>query len=141
MIRVLLDTNIIIDFLNDRQPFSLDAADIFRQGRKKSIELFTSSHSFATAHYIMKKLLPEKELRSALTKLNQHIQILPVTEKEIQHALSSNHQDFEDSIQIFTALNGNIDYIVTRNIKDFKNSPVPTFTCDQFLQRSNHSST
>jgi predicted nucleic acid-binding protein len=141
MIRVLLDTNIIIDFLNDRQPFSLDAADIFRQGRKKSIELFTSSHSFATAHYIMKKLLPEKELRSALTKLNQHIQILPVTEKEIQHALSSNHQDFEDSIQIFTALNGNIDYIVTRNIKDFQKSPVKVNTPDQLLRSLNHSST
>ena len=141
MIRVLLDTNIIIDFLNDRQPFSLHAADIFRQGRKKSIELFTSSHSFATPHYIMKKLLPEKELRSALTKLNQHIQILPVTEKEIQHALSSNHQDFEDSIQIFTALNGNIDYIVTRNIKDFQKSPVKVNTPDQLLQSLNHSST
>jgi predicted nucleic acid-binding protein len=141
MIRVLLDTNIIIDFLNDRQPFSLHAADIFRQGRKKSIELFTSSHSFATTHYIMKKLLPEKELRSALTKLNQHIQILPVTEKEIQHALSTNHQDFEDSIQIFTALNGNIDYIVTRNIKDFQKSPVKVNTPDQLLQSLIHSST
>ena len=141
MIRVLLDTNIIIDFLNDRQPFSLHAADIFRQGRKKSIELFTSSHSFSTTHYIMKKLLTEKELRSALTKLNQHIQILPVTEKEIQHALSSNHQDFEDSIQIFTALNGNIDYIVTRNIKDFQKSPVKVNTPDQLLQSLNHSST
>ena len=141
MIRVLLDTNIIIDFLNDRQPFSLHAADIFRQGRKKSIELFTSSHSFATTHYIMKKLLSEKELRSALTKLNQHIQILPVTEKEIQHALSSNHQDFEDSIQIFTALKGNIDYIVTRNIKDFQKSPVKVNTPDQLLQSLNHSST
>ena len=141
MIRVLLDTNIIIDFLNDRQPFSLHAADIFRQGRKKSIELFTSSHSFATTHYIMKKLLSEKELRSALTKLNQHIQILPVTEKEIQHALSSNHQDFEDSIQIFTALNGNIDYIVTRNIKDFQKSPVKVNTPDQLLQSLIHSST
>jgi predicted nucleic acid-binding protein len=89
----------------------------------------------------MKKLLPEKELRSALTKLNQHIQILPVTEKEIQHALSSNHQDFEDSIQIFTALNGNIDYIVTRNIKDFQKSPVKVNTPDQLLQSLNHSST
>ena len=141
MIRVLLDTNIIIDFLNDRQPFSLHAIDIFRQGRKKSIELFTSSHSFATTLYIMKKLLPEKELRSAVTKLNQHIQILPVTEKEIQHALSSNHQDFEDSIQIFTALNGNIDYIVTRNIKDFQKSPVKVNTPDQLLKSLNHSST
>lgn len=140
MIRVLLDTNIIIDFLTDRQPFSLHATDIFRQARTKSIELFTSSHSFATTHYIMKKLLPEKELRSVLTKLNQHLQILPVTEKEIQHALSSSHQDFEDSIQIFTALTGNIDYIVTRNIKDFKKSPVKVKTPDQLLQLLNHSS-
>ena len=140
MIRVLLDTNIIIDFLTDRQPFSLHATDIFRQARTESIELFTSSHSFATTHYIMKKLLPEKEQRSVLTKLNQHLQILPVTEKEIQHALSPSHQDFEDSIQIFTALTGNIDYIVTRNIKDFKKSPVKIKTPDQLLQLLNHSS-
>jgi hypothetical protein len=61
--------------------------------------------------------------------------------QEIQHALSSSHQDFEDSIQIFTALNGNIDYIVTRNIKDFQKSPVKVNTPDQLLQSLNHSST
>lgn len=140
MIRVLLDTNIIIDFLNDRQPFSFHATDIFRQARNKYIELFTSSHSFATTHYVMKKLLPEKVLRANLIKLNEHMQILPVTEKEIQHALSSNYQDFEDAVQVFTALNGKIDYIITRNIKDFKPSPIPALTADQFLQLNNHSS-
>lgn len=140
MIRVFLDTNIIIDFLTDRQPFALHATDIFRQASRKSIELFTSSHSFATTHYILKKLLPEKEVRSALTKLNEHLKILPVTEKEIQHALSSNYQDFEDSIQIFTALNENIDCIITRNMKDFKTSPVKAKTPDQLLQSLNHSS-
>jgi predicted nucleic acid-binding protein len=140
MIRVLLDTNIIIDFLTDRQPFAIHAADIFRHARKKSIELFASSHSFATTHYILKKLLPEKEVRSTLTTLNQHLKILPVTEKEIQHALSSNHHDFEDSIQIFTSINGSIDIIITRNIKDFKKSPVKVNTPDQLLQTLNHSS-
>jgi predicted nucleic acid-binding protein len=88
----------------------------------------------------MKKLLPEKVLRANLIKLNEHMQILPVTEKEIQHALSSNYQDFEDAVQVFTALNGKIDYIITRNIKDFKLSPIPALTADQFLQLHNHSS-
>jgi predicted nucleic acid-binding protein len=88
----------------------------------------------------MKKLLPEKVLRANLIKLNEHMQILPVTEKEIQHALSSNYQDFEDAVQVFTALNGKIDYLITRNIKDFKLSPIPALTADQFLQLNNHSS-
>ena len=49
-------------------------------------------------------------------------------------------QDFEDAVQVFTALNGKIDYLITRNIKDFKLSPIPALTADQFLQLNNHSS-
>jgi len=125
MIRVLLDTNIIIDFLNDRQPFSFHATDIFRQARNKSIELFTSSHSFATTHYVMKKLLPEKVLRANLIKLNEHMQILPVTEKEIQHALSSNYQDFEDAVQYACAMKSMVNVIVTRDVSGFLGSEIP----------------
>ena len=140
MIKLFLDTNIIIDYLFDRRPFSLHATDIFRLSNKKIISLNTSTHSFATTHYVMKKLMPQKELTSALIELQNHIHLLPVTEKVIQNALKSSHQDFEDAIQIFTALTANIDYIITRNVKDFKKSPIEVNTPDQFLQSQPHSS-
>ena len=141
MKKLFLDTNILIDFLSDRQPFSFHATDIFNLSINQSVQLFTSTHSFATTHFVLKKYLSPKELQPTLEKLLKHMTLLPVTEKDITTALMSKHPDFEDAVQMCTALEANMDFIISRNIKDFKHSPVPTHTCAQFLQRSNHSST
>jgi predicted nucleic acid-binding protein len=60
---IFIDTNILIDLLADRQPFSKFAIEIFNLAEKKQIKLFTSSHSYATTHYLLKKHIEERELR------------------------------------------------------------------------------
>ncbi|WP_192348190.1 PIN domain-containing protein [Algoriphagus sp. Y33] len=134
MSKAFLDTNIIVDLVADRKPFSKYAIEIFQKAEEGELEIFTSSHSIATTHYLLKKYLEEKELREVLSNLLDYIKVIAVDLAIIKKGLRSNHKDFEDSIQIFCASSiENIDYIITRNIKDFKESEIRVMTPDELL--------
>lgn len=134
MKKIFLDTNIIVDLIADRPPFSKYAIQIFQKAEVKEILLFTSSHSIATTHYLLKKYLQEKQLRSVLYELLDYLTVIPVDVDILKKGLLSSHKDFEDSIQILCASSiENIDCIVTRNLKDFKNSELPVFNPDELL--------
>lgn len=134
MKRIFIDTNIIVDLIADRKPFSKYAIQIFQKAESKELELFTSSHSIATTHYLLKKYLEEKELRDVLYHLLDFISVVAVNEVIIKKGLRSKHKDFEDSIQILCASSiEKIDCIVTRNTKDFKESEVPAFNPDEII--------
>ena len=132
---VFVDTNILIDLLADRQPFSKFAIELFELAEKKQVKLYTSSHSYATTHYLLKKYMNEAELREALISLLNLIELIAVDVDIIKKGLLSKHKDFEDAIQIFAAnkVNG-IDFLVTRNIKDFKNAGLPVLPPDELLK-------
>ena len=134
MKKLFLDTNIIVDLIADRKPFSKYAIQIFQKAELKEIELFTSSHSIATTHYLLKKYLAEKELRDVLYNLLDYINVIAVDVDILKKGLRSNHKDFEDSIQILCASSiEKIDCIVTRNTKDYKASEIPAFNPDEIL--------
>ena len=134
MTKLFLDTNIIVDLIADRKPFSKYAIQIFQKAELKEIELFTSSHSIATTHYLLKKYLAEKELRDVLYNLLDYITVVAVDVDILKKGLRSNHKDFEDSIQILCASSiDKMDCIVTRNTKDFKASEIPAFNPDEIL--------
>jgi len=134
MKKLFLDTNIIVDLIADRKPFSKYAIQIFQKAELKEIELFTSSHSIATTHYLLKKYLAEKELREVLYNLLDYITVVAVDLDILKKGLRSNHKDFEDSIQILCASSiEKIDCIVTRNTKDFKASEIPAFNPDEII--------
>jgi predicted nucleic acid-binding protein len=134
MTKLFLDTNIIVDLIADRKPFSKYAIQIFQKAELKEIELFTSSHSIATTHYLLKKYLAEKELRDVLYNLLDYITVVAVDVDILKKGLRSNHKDFEDSIQILCASSiEKMDCIVTRNTKDFKASEIPAFNPDEIL--------
>ena len=134
MKKLFLDTNIIVDLIADRKPFSKYAIQIFQKAELKEIELFTSSHSIATTHYLLKKYLAEKELRDVLYNLLDYITVVAVDVDILKKGLRSNHKDFEDSIQILCASSiEKIDCIVTRNTKDFKASEIPAFNPDEIF--------
>ena len=121
MISVFADTNILIDLLADRPPFSKFAIELFDRAEKGEVKLFTSSHSIATTHYLLKKYIPEVELREILLSLLDYITVIPVDLAIIRKGLLSKHKDFEDAIQIFAANSiDNLSFLVTRNLKDFK---------------------
>ena len=134
MKQVFVDTNILIDLLSDRQPFSKFAIAIFDLAEKKKVKLFTSSHSYATTHYLLKKHLGEKELRELLYALLDFIEIISIDNVIIKKSLLSQHKDFEDAIQIFAAnsIHG-INFIVTRNLKDFKDAGIVVLPPDELI--------
>jgi predicted nucleic acid-binding protein len=136
MKKLFLDTNIIVDLIADRKPFSKYSIEIFKKAEEKKIKLFTSSHSIATTHYLLKKYLEEKILRDVLYNLLDYVTVIAVDTDVLKKGLRSKHKYFEDSIQILCASTiEKIDCIVTRNTKDFRDSEILVLTPDELCLR------
>jgi predicted nucleic acid-binding protein len=132
MKKVFIDTNVIVDLIADRKPFSKYAIEIFSNAEKKKIKLFTSSHSIATTHYLLKKYLEEKQLRNVLYAILDYLTVIPVDTEVLKNGLRSKHKDFEDAIQIVCATSvEKMDCFVTRNVKDFRECEIPVLTPDE----------
>jgi predicted nucleic acid-binding protein len=133
MRKVFVDTNILIDLIADRKPFSQFAIQIFANAEAKKLTLFASSHSIATTHYLLKKYVEEKQLREILLNLTSFIEVIPIDMDVIKKGLKSKHKDFEDALQIICASTiPKLECIVTRNTKDFKESEIEVLSPDQF---------
>jgi predicted nucleic acid-binding protein len=136
MKKVFLDTNILVDLIADRKPFSKFAIEIFQSSESNKIQLFTSSHSIATTYYLLKKFVDDKSLRSTLLGLFEYLTVVPVNTDILTKGLRSKQKDFEDAVQIFCATSiEKMDCIVTRNIKDFKGSEIPVLAPDEFCAK------
>lgn len=135
MRKLFLDTNIVIDLLSRRQPFYEEAADIFSLADKKEIELSVSALTIANTSYVLLKQLSGNQAKEILRKLRLIVKFLPLDDKIIGLALNDDtFSDFEDALQYYTASENGIEMIITRNLKDFKNSKIPTFTAKQFIE-------
>ena len=135
MKKIFVDTNIIIDLIADRKPFSKFAIDLFSKAESNKVKLYTSSHSIATSHYLLKKYMDEKALRSVLSTLLDYLHVIPIETEMLKKGLHSKHKDFEDAIQMQCAYSiDKMDCIVTRNIKDFHNCEIPVMTPDEIVK-------
>ncbi len=135
MKKVFIDTNIVIDLLSRRLPFFEEAAELFSLADKKQIKLAVSSLTFANTSYVLLKQIDSSKAKSVLRKLKLILKVLPLDDKIIGLALNDEtFSDFEDSLQYFTAIEGEQDIIITRNLKDYKNSKLPTMTAKQFIE-------
>ena len=131
---VFVDTNVLVDLIAERPPFSKFAISLFNLAEKKKVKLYTSSHSFATTHYILKKYMEESALRGVLFSLLDFIDLIAIDSSIIKKGLLSKHKDFEDAVQIFAANSiTEINFIVTRNLKDFKDAGVAVLPPDELL--------
>lgn len=136
MSRLLIDTNIVIDLLSKRDRFYDEAADLFSRADRKELELTISSLTFANTNYILSKLKSAKEAREILRKFKVLVELLSLDDKITELALSDdNFIDFEDGLQYYSAIENQIDIIITRNKKDFKNAKIPVLTAKEFLAR------
>jgi predicted nucleic acid-binding protein len=135
MTDLFIDTDVIIDFLLDRKPFSREAAVIFTLIEQKKLRGYSSSLTFSNLYYVLKKVESHNKVISKLDSLSKLVGILKVEEQTIKNALASGFTDFEDSIQYFSAIdNKKIDVIITRNIKDYRKSEIPVMTPGDFLK-------
>jgi predicted nucleic acid-binding protein len=135
MTDLFINTDVIIDFLIDRKPFSREAAIIFTLIEQKKLKGFSSSLTFSNLYYVLRKIESHNKVISKLDSLSKMVGILKVEEQTIKNALASGFPDFEDSIQYFSAVDSKkIDVIITRNIRDFKKSEIPVMTPGDFLK-------
>lgn len=136
MNRLLIDTNIVIDLLSKREKFYEEAAELFSLADRKELVLAISSLTFANTNYILTKLKSAKEAKAILRKFKVLVEVLSLDDKITELALSDNNfTDFEDGLQYYSAIENQIDIIITRNKKDFKKSNIPVLTAKEFLSR------
>lgn len=134
MKKLLVDTNIILDLLAKRKEGYESAAQLFSLADQKKVELYVCSLSFAKAHYILSRQLAEDKVREILRKLKVLVNVIALDSKTIDKSLNSEFKDFEDALQYYSAVESNLDIIVTRNLKDFKKSNLPVMTASQYIK-------
>ncbi|MCH7764330.1 MAG: PIN domain-containing protein [Candidatus Marinimicrobia bacterium] len=135
MKRILIDTDVILDFFFDRQPFSEFAVKIFSLCESKQIQGFVTPVIYSNTYYLLRQTAKHDKVIEKLTQLLSITDVLSMDRNVVHQALISKFKDFEDALQNFSAINdGTIDVIVTRNIKDFKKSEIGVLTPESFVK-------
>ena len=131
---ILVDTNVILDFLISRKPFSDTSENVLRLIIEGKCKGFIAAHRVTNIFYILRKSFSAAERKKMLIKLCEFVEIAGVQKKQIINALlNEEFADLEDRLQVECALSVNADYIVTRNIIDFQSSPIMAIQPEDFL--------
>ena len=134
--RVLLDTNIILDFFLEREPFFLDASELFEAIANRQIEGFITASSVTDIFYICRRQTQNLEQsRQILTTTLALLSICPVDREILETALKSSLADFEDAVQIACAEAQNLEAIITRNPRDFQKVNLPVMSATQMMEQ------
>lgn len=125
---LLIDTNIVLDYLLKRAPFYDDAKKMIKLCSENQVYGCIALHTVTTMWYILRKV-PEDTRRTALKSICELLQVVGTTHEEVINALdTAEFKDFEDCIQMKCAKTAGADYIVTRNKADFQYSEIPVLT-------------
>ena len=132
--RVLLDTDVVLDFLLKRRLFFPDADKIFVRLQNMDFEGFVSSITPINAFYTCRKENGKNVAFDAVRELLKVVEICPAGKSDLLNALSFGFSDYEDAVQRASAIAANLNAIITRNTKDYTTSPVPVHTPAEFLK-------
>ena len=132
-IRVLVDLNVIIDVMQNRQPFYDDSAGVVNAVARGDVLGWLAAHSITTMFYVISRTRNREAAVHAVTSLLESFTVATVDDTVIRKALSLGWKDFEDAVQMGAAIADDIDYLITRNIKDFQSGPVPAIQPAAFL--------
>lgn len=133
MKKVLVDLNIIIDVLWEREPFVKEAAWFWTLAESSSVTAFLSATSVTNLYYILRRTAGSREARSILRKVLEVFPVAPVNQKVVARALELRYGDFEDAVQESCARHSRLEAIITRNKKDFRYCVVPVYTPAEFV--------
>ncbi len=132
--KIMVDTNIIIDVLLEREPFIDDSYKLLSLCEEHKVDGFISASSITDIYYLVRKYSHSNELAyNAVGKILEIVKICSVTNSEVITAFQKKAKDFEDCLVAVCANSINCDYIVTRNIKDFSEFEVPAISPSEFL--------
>ena len=132
--KVFLDTNILVDYLNKREPFFAEAAQTIDICTSGKVEAVVSTLSIINAAYIMRKAYTKESLLFKITWLIEAFEVSAIDRNMIQHAITSR-ATFEDAVQYFSALQAGADLIITRDPNGFKDFDLLVMSPSQFIDR------
>ena len=133
--RLLIDGNIILDVLQNREPHVVDSAKIWKLCETDQVEGYVSGLTFSNLVYIMRKELSPEKINEVFKSLGLIFRFTDLTVSDLAKAAEQQWDDFEDALQAATAERIHADNIITRNVKDFKQSKLVAFTPTEFLAR------
>ena len=126
--RAVIDTCVIVDALQSREPFCKDAQSIFLLCANRQFEGFLTAKAITDIYYLThRQTHSDKATRDVLTKLC-------ATALDIRKAISAEISDFEDAVMVETAVRSGVDCIVTRNTKDYSKAPIPVYAPAEFIE-------
>ncbi|SDZ82574.1 PIN domain-containing protein [Arachidicoccus rhizosphaerae] len=133
--KVLIDTDVVLDFFFDRKPFSNDATQLLSLCEKGEIQGFVTPVMISNVYYILRKTARHEKVIESLKKLLNIIEVAQINKQTVLNALHSGFKDFEDALQNFAADNEkDVSIIITRNIKDYKTSELSVMTPGIYLK-------
>ena len=133
--KILVDTNIIIDALTGREPYREAAEQIFLLAANQTEDMYITASSATDIYYLIRKHLHNTDqAKKTMSKLYELFDILDVTSNDCQQALSLEIKDYEDAVISNCANRNQMDYIVTRNIKDYEFSKIRAILPDELLK-------
>ena len=131
--RIFVDTNLLLDVLAKRDPFYNVAARIWTMAETGACEALVSAISFNNIFYIVRRARDTAAARHALILLRDVFASVAPDQRILNQAIDSETTDFEDAIQLYSALHADADYLLTRNVGDFPAGILPILTPDEFL--------
>ncbi|WP_425639843.1 type II toxin-antitoxin system VapC family toxin [Algoriphagus yeomjeoni] len=136
MDKVLIDSDVILDFFFDREPFAQFATEIFLRCESKQLIGYTTPVIISNVYYILSRTAKYEVIIEKLKQLLSIIEITTMNKEVVLAALNSEFKDFEDALQNCAALNqGEISVILTRNLKDYKKSDLAILSPEMYLKK------
>ena len=131
--RVLVDLNLILDVLQQREPFYLLSARVLALAETGQIEGYVAAHTLTTLFYLIAQDRSPEAARISLTELLQFMRVAPVNQETIEQALTLPYEDFKDAVQMISAVQVKAEFIVTRNVRDYKSGPLTALQPSEML--------
>jgi predicted nucleic acid-binding protein len=132
-VRILVDTNILLDVLARREPFYAAAAAIWSLAERGEVRAVVSAISFNNVYYIVRRAEGRTRAQKAMRLIRDVFESVPPDNQIINQAIDANMADFEDAVQFHSAIRAKATYLVTRNPGDFPKSALPILTPEEFL--------
>jgi predicted nucleic acid-binding protein len=135
MKKILIDTDVLLDFFFDRKPFSKDSAIILSLCERNILEGYITPVIISNIYYLLHRTAKHEKVIEKLKLLLTILHVLQMDRHVVETALNSEFKDFEDALQNFAAINnGEIDVIITRNLKDYAKSSIGILSPESFVK-------
>jgi len=135
--RVLLDTDVVLDFVLEREPFVDAARELFESVARGEFDGYISGITPVNVFYLGRKLKGAAQTKQAIGDLLVAMRVCPINRSVLQQAMTLPFSDYEDAVQHACATAGGMDAIVTRNLDDYRNATLPVYSPTELLDRLN----